>query len=115
MVLDGWQGGGVAPRDWQLTGRWEKNMALGKTVEMPPVVHSQRGSRSGREREWYAETSLNHCRAIKRSLRRFVSSRTKSTPIAVGDKTLSGSCWRSLSTGQNILRGLQNQWMVLLS
>ena len=30
MVLDGWQGGGVAPRDWQLTGRWEKNMALGK-------------------------------------------------------------------------------------
>ena len=73
-------------------------------MEMPPVVHSQRGSRSGREREWYAETSLNHCRAIKRSLRRFVSSRTKSTPIAVGDKTLSGSCWRSLSTGQNILR-----------
>ena len=55
---------------------------------MPLVVHSQRGfQRACLERQWWnAETSLNHCEAINRSLRQFVPAQSKSTSMALGDK-----------------------------
>ena len=79
---------------WEKRWRWEKTDARCHWSWIPDVL--------GRES---LETGMagmlrpvwNHCRAINRSLRRFVrTARSKSTSMALGDKTLSdGICWRS--------------------
>ena len=58
-----------------------------KWREMPLVVHSQHASsETCLERLWHAETSLNHCEPINRSLRQFVPAQSKSTSMALGVK-----------------------------